>query len=68
MTSIRICCGADRCLLDSLNTPLFHSDEITPAVQGLLSQELSQSAPYRFSDKKWRVYGVYQKRRAGAWL
>ena len=59
-----ICCGAGRCLLDSLNTPLFHSDEITPAVQGLLSQELFQSAPYRFSDEKNGACTAYIKRGA----
>lgn len=64
LNGLQVSWNGDIYVLDSLNTPLFHSDEITPAVQGLLSRELSQSAPYRFSDEKNGACTAYIKRGA----
>ena len=37
LNGLQVSWNGDIYVLDSLNTPLFHSDEITPAVQGLVT-------------------------------
>lgn len=62
LNSLPVSWNGEIYVLDNLNVPLFHSDEITGSVQSLLEQELSWTAPYRFTDDQKGACTAYFKR------